>query len=323
MLGVDWELAGGAYRIRHIVSGGAWDVDVRSPLAEPGLGVKEGDYVLAVNGIPLDTSRDPWAAFAGMADQTVLLTREQHGVDDRVDAGGGQVPRATSRAAIPRVDRAAPRRVDKAHRRQGRRTCTCRAPASTRRTSSMRQFMAQWSKDGLIVDERFNSGGQIPDRFIELLNRPMLSATGPCATRRRSSGRRSAHRGPQVMLINGWSGSGGDAFPFYFREAKLGPLDRHAHVGRPHRHQRRAGARRRRRRHGADLPHVRRDAASGSPKGTASIRISRSTRIRRNWPRAWIRSSSARFRKCRHRLQQAPRPRQPHMRRDSAAAVEL
>ena len=74
MLGVDWELAGGAYRIKHIVSGGAWDVDVRSPLAEPGLGVKEGDYVLAVNGIPLDTGKDPWAAFAGMADQTVLLT---------------------------------------------------------------------------------------------------------------------------------------------------------------------------------------------------------------------------------------------------------
>jgi tricorn protease len=87
----------------------------------------------------------------------------------------------------------------------------------------VRQFMAQWKKDGLIVDERFNSGGQIPDRFIELLNRPILSYW---AVRDAPSQQWPpvAHRGPQVMLINGWSGSGGDAFPFYFRKAGLGPL---------------------------------------------------------------------------------------------------
>ena len=87
----------------------------------------------------------------------------------------------------------------------------------------MRQFMAQWRKDALIIDERFNSGGQIPDRFIELLNRPMLAYW---AVRQGEDWQWPpiAHRGPKVMLINGWSGSGGDAFPFYFREAKLGPL---------------------------------------------------------------------------------------------------
>ena len=86
-----------------------------------------------------------------------------------------------------------------------------------------RQFMAQWRKAGLIIDERFNSGGQIPDRFIELLNRPALSywAVRDGAPRPWPP---VGHRGPSVMLINGWSGSGGDAFPFYFREAKLGPL---------------------------------------------------------------------------------------------------
>jgi tricorn protease len=87
----------------------------------------------------------------------------------------------------------------------------------------VRQVAAQWNKDGMIVDERFNSGGQIPDRFVELLNRPVLSywavrygASQPWPP--------NAPRGPKVMLINGWSGSGGDAFPFYFREAKVGPL---------------------------------------------------------------------------------------------------
>ena len=87
----------------------------------------------------------------------------------------------------------------------------------------MKQFMAQWRKDALIIDERFNSGGQIPDRFIELLNRPMLAYW---AVRQGEDWQWPpiAHRGPKVMLINGWSGSGGDAFPFYFREAKVGPL---------------------------------------------------------------------------------------------------
>src|SRR5438552_13160246 len=63
MLGVDWELAGGGYRIKRIMRGGPWDTGVRSPLDEPGVNVKEGEYVLAVNGRPLDVKADPWASF--------------------------------------------------------------------------------------------------------------------------------------------------------------------------------------------------------------------------------------------------------------------
>jgi tricorn protease len=87
----------------------------------------------------------------------------------------------------------------------------------------VRQFLAQFGKEALIIDERFNSGGQIPDRFIELLNRQPLAFF---ATRDGQDWQwpQQASFGPKVMLINGWSGSGGDAFPTYFREAKLGPL---------------------------------------------------------------------------------------------------
>ena len=67
MLGVDWELANGAYRIKRIVRGGPWDAAVRSPLDEPGVNVKEGDYILAVNGVPLDTKADPGRASRGSA----------------------------------------------------------------------------------------------------------------------------------------------------------------------------------------------------------------------------------------------------------------
>jgi tricorn protease len=74
MLGVDWELANGAYRVKHIVRGGPWDAGVRSPLGEPGVNVNEGDYVLAVNGVPLNPKLDPWASFQALGQKTVVLT---------------------------------------------------------------------------------------------------------------------------------------------------------------------------------------------------------------------------------------------------------
>jgi tricorn protease len=87
----------------------------------------------------------------------------------------------------------------------------------------VRQFRAQYNKPGLIIDERFNSGGQIPDRFIELLSRKTLNFWG-VRDGRDWSWPEFAHSGPKAMLINGWSGSGGDCFPFYFQQAGLGPL---------------------------------------------------------------------------------------------------
>jgi tricorn protease len=222
MLGVDWELSNGAYRIRRIVRGGPWDADVRSPLAEPGLDVKEGDYVLAVNGVPVDPARDPWAAFQGLADATITLTVNAKPVLD----GARQVLVKTMadetelrfrewiEARRRRVDEASGGRVGYVY---------VQSTGIGAQNELVRQFMAQWRKDALIIDERFNSGGQIPDRFIELLNRPMLAYW---AVRFGEDWQWPpvAHRGPKVMLINGWSGSGGDAFPFYFREAKLGPI---------------------------------------------------------------------------------------------------
>jgi tricorn protease len=87
----------------------------------------------------------------------------------------------------------------------------------------IRQFTAQLDKKALVIDERFNSGGQIPDRFIEMLDRKPLAfwATRDGVTWNWPP---AGNFGPKVMLINGWSGSGGDAFPDYFRKAGLGPL---------------------------------------------------------------------------------------------------
>ena len=72
-LGIDWELANGAYRIKRIVRPAAWDNEVRSPFDATGINVKEGDYILAVNGNPVDTTIDPYASLEGMAGNTVML----------------------------------------------------------------------------------------------------------------------------------------------------------------------------------------------------------------------------------------------------------
>ena len=222
MLGVDWELDRGAYRIKRIIRGGPWDTNVRSPLDEPGANVKEGEYVLAVNGRPLDTKVDPWAAFEDLGKKTVVLSVNSSPsmagsrqvvvrcLDDETDLRF----RGWIEERRQLVDKASNGKVGYIY---------VQSTGVDAQNDLMRQFMAQWKKDGLVIDERWNNGGQIPDRFIELLNRPILSywAVRDATPQQWPP---VAHRGPKVMLINGWSGSGGDAFPFYFREAGLGPL---------------------------------------------------------------------------------------------------
>jgi tricorn protease len=222
MLGVDWQVANGAYRIQRIVRGGPWDAGVRSPLDEPGVNVKEGDYVLAVNGVPLSVKADPWASFQALGQKTVVLD-----VNSSPSASGArQVVVSCLDSEIDLRFRAwiEERRqiVDKATNGKAG-YIYVQSTGRDAQNEMMRQFMAQWKKDGLIIDERWNSGGQIPDRFIELLHRPIVAywAVRDAPPQQWPP---VAHRGPQVMLINGWSGSGGDAFPFYFREAGLGPL---------------------------------------------------------------------------------------------------
>ena len=222
MLGIDWVLENSAYRIKRIVRGADWDSEVRSPLDEPGLEVQEGDYILAVNGVPLDTSRAPWAAFQGLGGKTVSLTVNSEAT---LEESREILVKALSDESRLRHLEWIEQNRSKVDRASGGRAgyIYVRSTGLDGQAELVRQFSAQFKKPALIIDERFNSGGQIPDRFVELLNRPALSYW---AVRDGSMWQwpPNGHFGPKVMLINGWSGSGGDAFPYYFREAGLGPL---------------------------------------------------------------------------------------------------
>lgn len=221
-LGVDWEKADGEFRIKKIIRGAEWDNEVRSPLDEPGVAVKEGDYILAVNGMALNEYTDPWAAFEGLAGKTVELT-----VNSKPSWEGAKSVVVKTLRSETRLRNLAwieqnRKRVDEA---SGGKLGYIYVPSTgvDGQNELVRQFYGQWNKEGLVVDERFNNGGQIPDRFIELLNRKPL-AYWSVRDGKNWQWPPVANFGSMAMLINGWSGSGGDAFPDYFKKAELGPL---------------------------------------------------------------------------------------------------
>ena len=223
LLGADWALDNGAYRVARIISGAPWDGgEVRSPLAEPGVEIDEGDYILAVNGVVIDTTKDPFAAFQGLGGQTVALT-----VNDGPTMEGARevlVDTLTSEFQLRNrewIERNRQRVLEASDGKIG----YVYVPDTSLpgQTALVRQLNSQIRLPGLIIDERFNAGGQLPDRFIEKVNRQMVTRIffrhGATATHPTVS-----QYGAKAMLINGWAGSGGDAFPFFFKEMNVGPL---------------------------------------------------------------------------------------------------
>ena len=224
MLGCDFELYDGAYRISRILEGAPWDADARGPLSQPGVGVKVGDYLLAVNGIPIDTAKDPWAAFQGLAGRTVRITVSEE-------------PKITEKARQILVELKANEEdlryrawVEKnrvyVEKKTDGKVGYIYVPDTgvLGQNELVRQFVGQTDKQALIIDERWNGGGQIPTRFVELLNRPIESYWASRNKGENLPWPPDAHHGPKCMLINGEAGSGGDYFPYLFRKAGVGKL---------------------------------------------------------------------------------------------------
>lgn len=222
-LGCDFALTNGAYQIAKIINGAPWDTEVRSPLLRPGItNIAVGHYLLAVNGTPIDTNRDPWAAFQSLADKPVFLTVNTN----PTLTGSWEVLIQTmgSEARLRNLAWINENRL-RVEELSGGQIAYVYVPDTGQggQNELVRQWRGQVTKPGMIIDERFNSGGQIPDRFVELLNRPLRNYWGV------RDGKDwpwppVAHFGPKAMLVNGWSGSGGDCFPYYFKDSQLGPL---------------------------------------------------------------------------------------------------
>ncbi|HHN77548.1 MAG TPA: hypothetical protein ENK11_02585, partial [Phycisphaerales bacterium] len=235
LLGVDFEIgtetdengtSQSAYRIAHIYEGGDWDSDARNPLRRPGMDVEEGDYILSVNGKPVDVDVDPWAAFIGTAgkDTTITFASALFGDDETRNEREYTIRPLGNEFNLRYRDWVENNRRYVEEASDGK-VGYIHVPNTgiQGQNELFRQFYGQVGKEALIIDERWNGGGQIPNRFIELLNRPRTNYWA------RRDGEDwpwpyDSHQGPKCMLINGMAGSGGDMFPWLFRQHELGKL---------------------------------------------------------------------------------------------------
>jgi len=222
LLGCDYKIENGRYRFARIFNGENWNPEARAPLTQPGVNVAVGDYLLAVNGRNVAASDNVYSFFESTAGKQVLI---------RVgpDPSGAQ-SREVTVVPVPNEGRLRNLAWIEGNRRKvdqmtGGRVAYVYLPdtAFGGQTNFTRYFFAQVDKQAVIVDERFNGGGALATDIIEFLSRERLSGV---ATRDGEDEwqPQGAIFGPKVMLIDEFAGSGGDAMPWYFRRAGVGPL---------------------------------------------------------------------------------------------------
>jgi len=221
MLGVDFAPDGGFFKIQKIYKGENWSDDTRSPLTEPGLKVKEGDYLIAVEGRPATADREPWAYFQGLANRVITLK-----VNSKPSADGAweiNVKTIGGESNLRYLAWVENNRRKVAAATDGRIAYMHVPDTSVDGVRAFdKYFSGQQGKDGLIIDERFNHGGWSPDFYTEKLGRRELLAMSPREGREYVP--QEAFFGPKIMIVNEQAGSGGDLFPYYFKKEKIGPL---------------------------------------------------------------------------------------------------
>ncbi len=221
LLGADYEVEGGRYRFSRVYNGENWNPQLRAPLTQPGVNVKAGEYLLAVNGREVHPPENVYSFFEGMADKSVLIRVGA----DASGAGAREV------SVVPVADESRLRNLAwieenrrKVDQMTGGKVAYIYMPdtANGGLTAFNRYFYAQIGKQAAIVDERFNGGGLLATDIAEILNRKPMSA----ASNRVGSElvQPQGIFGPKVMIINERAGSGGDAMPWYFKRAGVGKL---------------------------------------------------------------------------------------------------
>lgn len=222
LLGADYRIENGRYRLGRVYATEGWDPSVRAVLGGPGVSAKAGEYLLAVNGRELTAASDIDAVLEGMADRAVVV-RIGPSPDGRGAREATVVPLASESALRHEAWVEDNRR--KVLELSGGRVAYLHLPdtADGAMKNFNRYFFAQTDKQALVVDERSNGGGYLADYVVDFLGRKPLSrvATREGADRTSPEG---AIYGPKVMIIDESAGSGGDAMPWYFRKAGLGKL---------------------------------------------------------------------------------------------------
>jgi tricorn protease len=224
LLGADFAIENGRYRITRIYDTESWNPDLRAPLAAPGVSVNVGDYIVAIDGVELKAPDNIYRLLDGTANRQTVLA-----VHDRPVLEGARqvtvVPVANEQALRTRAWVESNRRlVDKL---SNGKLAYVYLPNTGEPgyTSFNRYYFAQQNKQGAIVDERFNGGGSAADYIIDVLQRDFDGYFNNVAGDRVPfTSPEAGIWGPKVMVINEMAGSGGDLMPYMFKRRKVGLL---------------------------------------------------------------------------------------------------
>lgn len=222
LLGADYSIENGHFRFKKIYSGLNWNPQFQAPLTQPGVNVKEGDYLLAVNGVPLDGQANVYSLFQGTAGRQVRILVNQQ--PDMTGAKEYTVVPVTNEVMLRHMNWIEGNRK-KVDQLSNGKLAYIYMPntGGDGYTYFNRYYFSQLDKKGVIIDERFNGGGSAADYVIDLLNRDLLNYWGTREGQPMTTPG-NAIFGPKAMITNGYAGSGGDLMPFMFHEKKLGPL---------------------------------------------------------------------------------------------------
>ncbi|MFD1769262.1 S41 family peptidase [Sphingobacterium suaedae] len=222
-LGADLEATNEGYRIRKIYTRLNWNPSFRAPLAEPGIDIKEGDYLVAVNGINLVGSKNLYRFLENSVDKQVIL---------KIKRAVEKESREVTVRPISFTDEMALRKMDwvegnrqKVDQLSGGKIAYVYMPNTGQDgyTYFNRYYFSQMDKKALLLDERNNGGGSVADYVIDLLSRELIAGWKLRDGKSFTTPGNGIY-GPKAMIINENAGSGGDMMPYMFRFKGLGKL---------------------------------------------------------------------------------------------------
>jgi tricorn protease len=222
LLGADYKIENGRYRFSRVYDGENWNPQLHAPLTQPGVNVAPGEYLLSVNGRELRGTDEVYSLFQETAGKSVILR-----VGPNPDGSGSRevtVVPVRSEEGLRGLAWVEDNRR-KVEQLSNGKLAYIYLPdtAGEGYTYFNRYFFSQAGKQGAVVDERFNGGGSNTDYILDYLRRTLMNYR---ATRDGEDMTTpvSLIRGPKAMIINEYAGSGGDAMPWHFRQAKIGIL---------------------------------------------------------------------------------------------------
>ena len=222
LLGAKLSQQGGYFRIDKIYAGAPDRKSLHSPLADQGLNVKEGDYITAIDGVSTASTPNIYSLLVAKAGVLTELT-----INSKPEEGGRKIVIRPIADEYPLVHYEwIQRNIEYVNKKSGGRIGYIYIPdmGPEGLNEFARYFYPQIDKEALIIDDRANGGGNISPMIIERLLRQPYRMTMYRGSTHNGTNPDKVQYGPKALLVNKYSASDGDLFPWSFKKNKIGPV---------------------------------------------------------------------------------------------------